>query len=449
MGRTIDRRRFAAGLAATAGAFGAPWPRAGAQEATTNPDLSGTVRYQVLANGPDELSGAQEAIDRLFRPRFPNLEVRVEPAPDNRDEKLVAAMIAGDAPDIFDTWLDYVRGYAERGLILDVNPFVERDLSPEEVADFHPWQWGDFRLESGARWGMPKYVNLGLLWYNKAIFDEAGIPYPDDTWDHDRYAEVARQLTVRVGDAVDRFGLYLPMFGMDRVDYKVRAWGGAMVDPEDDTRCALGDEPAQAALEWCRRLIFDDGAAVDVTLLFGGYPPFFAVFEAFANGQMAMVEDGLYPFATAEAVGDAFPWAYAPVPKGPVARTTFGSADGFAGWSGTPNPDATWEVMKFLSGPEYQAELVRMTGSLPARASVMETWKQVLAERYPALAEANLDVALQAMADGYPDNRPAFRNDQEAAELIGPAIEKVFIAGGTPVSYFAGIAEDVTAKMRT
>lgn len=451
MARRIGRRELLRG-AAGAGALtvsAAGGRTAWAQETpAANAELSGTVRYQLLAAGPGELEGAQGVIDELFRPRFPNVEVRVEPAPDNRGEKLVAAMIAGDAPDLFDTWLEDVQSYASRGQVLDVAPLVARDLSPEEIADFHAWQWADFELAGGLRFGLPKYVNMGLLWFNKDAFDEAGLAYPDETWDHDVYAEAARALTRRDGDNVERFGVFLPLYQIDRLNYKVRAFGGDVVDPNDDTRCALGDEPAQAGAEWVRKLIFDDGAGVDVTLLFGGEPAFQAIFEAFAAGTFAMAEDGLYPVAVAEAVGDAFRWGYAPIPRGPARRATFGTADGFAAWAGTANPEASWALMKFLAGPEYQAHLARTTGLFPARASVAAGWQAALAEAYPTLAEAGLEVPVRAMEEGYPDNRRPFRRDQEAMEIIGPALQKVYIVGDAPVTYFAEIAEQVTAAMR-
>ena len=44
---------------------------------------------------------------------------------------------------------------------------------------------------------MPKDVNVVLLWYNKDLFDAAGLAYPDETRNHDAYAEAARRLTDR------------------------------------------------------------------------------------------------------------------------------------------------------------------------------------------------------------------------------------------------------------
>src|SRR5699024_11453525 len=44
-------------------------------------------------------------------------------------------------------------------------------------------------------YAVPKDVDTIALWYNKTMFDEAGIPYPDETWTWDKLVEVAKQLT--------------------------------------------------------------------------------------------------------------------------------------------------------------------------------------------------------------------------------------------------------------
>ena len=42
---------------------------------------------------------------------------------------------------------------------------------------------------------LPNNVNVGLLYYNKDLFDAAGIAYPDNTWTHDDFIRVGKQLT--------------------------------------------------------------------------------------------------------------------------------------------------------------------------------------------------------------------------------------------------------------
>ncbi|MGI8478140.1 MAG: extracellular solute-binding protein [Thermomicrobiales bacterium] len=357
-------------------------------------------------------------------------------------------MVAGNAPDVIDTWRDDVVKYADRNQILDVDAFVKRDMSAAEVADFHQWQWNDFVLPSGIRFGLPKYVNLMVLWYNKDLLAEAGVAPPDDTWDHTTYAEAAIKLTKKSGDKVDRFGLFYPAYSLDRFSYKLEAFGGRTVDPDDNTKPAFDDAGSQAAEEWIRKLIWDDRAAADRDTIFPGGDGLAATLDAFAAGRVAMVEDGFYPFSIAEAIGDKFKVGFAAVPKGPVKRRVLGTADGFAIWKGSKSPDAAWELLKFLAGPEYQTQLVGLAGYLPNRVSVLSQWKQIVTAKYPNLADSGLDVGPKAMQEGYPGNRPLFKKDAEAQQIIGPALQKVYVSGGTGVDYFKQVAQDVAKSQQ-
>lgn len=466
----IARRSILRGVAGTGAglAASAALARAGlAQDATPaggavapvatpalNTAASGALRYQLVSSAASEIEQTQAIIDQYFTPLYPNITVTVEPQPENRSEQLITAMIGGNAPDVFDTWSDDVAPYDGVGQVLDVQALVDRDFTPEAIADFFEWQWADFILPSGIRFGLPKYVNLMAIWYNVDLFEQNGIAPPDDTWDHTRYAEVARQLTIRDGDDVTRFGLFFPGYGLDRWAYKLTAWGGNLVDPADATRAAFGEDPAIAASQWIYDLTFVDGANAEYGLLFsnanGGGVAGMTI--AFSQGRLGMVEDGFYPFAIAEqvrAAGSPFRWAFAPVPLGPAGRHVLGTADGFAIWNGSPNQEAAWELVKFLSGPQFQLESTRITGYLPCRYSLLPAWEQICVEKYPELADANLGMARQAMDQGYPRNRALFARDSEAQDIIYPGIQAVFIDGTSEPESLRGVADEVTSSQQS
>ncbi len=465
-GDGIDRRKLllgaagasaAAALAAQRGNLASAQSTPGATPvavatAATNTAASGELRYQLVSSAASEIQQTQAIIDQYFTPMYPNIRVTVEPQPENRDEQLVTSMIGGNAPDVFDTWRDDVAKYADVDQVLDVQSLVDRDFTPEAIADFFDWQWADFILPSGIRFGLPKYVNMMAVWYNKDLFEQMGITPPDDTWDHTRYADVAKQLTVRQGDSVDRWGLFFPGFGLDRWSYKLTAWGGNLVDPADNTVAAFGQDPAIAATQWIYDLTFVDGANAEFGLLFsGGTGGVANLTIAFGQGRLAMVEDGIYPFAIAEqvrATGSAFRWGFAPVPLGPAGRHVLGTADGFAIWSGSPNQEAAWELVKFLSGPQFQLESTKITGYLPCRYSLLDSWIQVCTDKYPELADANLEMARTAMEQGYPRNRALFARDAEAQITVEAAIEAVLQTGDEEPSYLIGVAEDTTAEQQ-
>lgn len=405
--------------------------------------LSGELRYLLRGGTPDEIKATQDQIDSTFVKQT-GVKVSVEPTDASADEKLTAAMVGGNAQDVFDTWLDNVTPYADRNQVLDVEPFVKRDLKAEDISDFYAWQWKDFSLPSGLRFGLPKFVNVMFVYYNVDMFEQAGIKVPDASWNHDNYADAARKLT-----NANTTGIFFPASGTDRWWYKIAEWGGTVVDPADNTKATFNSDEALAALEWIRKGIWDDKfIAQRLNIVRAGQRAFTAVPAAFAAGKLAMVEDGLYPFAHASTIAKKFRWAYAPVPQGPKARKVLGTADGFAIWKGTKNPDAAWEFIKYQASKEYQLYLTKTTGYLPNRYSVIDDWKKICVEKYPELANANLDLAPQAMKDGYPGNKPLFKKDGDATQIITPALQKLFDTGNTPVSYMKEIAQQVTAKMR-
>ena len=79
-------------------------------------------------------------------------------------------------------------------VLLDLKPYIDRDgydlgqLADQAVADF---------TTADGQFGLPRDLNVVALYYNKKMFDAAGIPYPDDTWDWAKLVEVAKQLTIQ------------------------------------------------------------------------------------------------------------------------------------------------------------------------------------------------------------------------------------------------------------
>ena len=456
----LHRRRLLQGAAGTAAvaalprhlsaqstpaAAGTPAP---AVTPTANTAASGQIRYQLVSSDPGEIQRTQALLDQLFTPMYPNITVTVEPQPENREEALVTAMVGGNAPDVFDTWRDDVAQYDAVGQVLDVQSLVQRDFTADAIADYFAWQWADFILPSGIRFGLPKYVNMMAVWYNKDAFAQAGLSAPDDTWNHDTYADAARKLTVKNGEDVSRWGLFFPSYAIDRFAYKLTAFGGSLVDPNDPKTATFGDDPALAASQWLYDLTFKDHANAEFGLIFpGGSGGVANTTIAFAQGKVAMVEDGLYPFAIAEQVkqaGAPFTWGFAPVPAGPAGRHVLGTADGFAIWGGSSNQDAAWELTKFLSGPAFQLESTKITGYLPCRYSLLDSWISTCVAAYPELADADLELARTAMDQGYPRNRPLFARDADAQSLITPALQAVFATGDEEPSYLKDVAQQVT-----
>ena len=466
MTRTINRRKFLAGSAGLAAGTATVGNHAALAQSTPmaggTPDagpmvapasdtaISGRIRYQIVPSGPNDVNVLQDFFNTTFRETYADLEVVIEPAPSGSGDPLLASMVAGDAPDIIDTWTSRATPYIDADQILDLKPLVDRDFSADALADFYPWVLEAQTLESGLQWGMPRYVNITVLWYNASMLEEAGISAPDESWNQDTYRDAILGLTQKQGDRTRVYGGHIPAFAYGRFANKVEAWGGSVVDPADNTLATFDSAEGQAAAEWHRQLMIDEKAITDLQFLTtgGGSEGVAGALANFGAGRIATLEEGFYPFAYADAIGENFPFAVAAPPSGPAGRPVLGSADGFSIWSGSHNQEAAWEVVKFASGPAFQRALIGLTGYLPVRRSVVPEYLQIVTEARPQLAEANLQVGLDLLETGDPHERPLFAKDAEAEQIINAGLERIFVVGDTPVEYLEELADQVTEAMR-
>jgi len=470
--RTLGRRRFVIEAAASTGAAvlaGRGFGRtAYAQDATPmaahgavptmNTEISGSLRYNVATSSQEEVGAIQDILDTVFRERYPNLKIQVEPAPSGASgDPLLTQMVAGEAPDIFDAWTSRATPYIGAGQVLDLAPLMARDYTSEALADYFPWVLETQSLPDGFQWGMPRYVNINVLAYNKDLVEEAGVrdPSQGEGWDHNAYREAMIALTQKQGDNVRVYGAQVPIYFYGPFAEKVEAWGGTPVDPADPTHATFDSAQGQECAEWHRVLMLEERVLVDKQFLdTGGGQGVIGSTANFAAARLATIETGFYPFSLADAVGKNFRFGYAPRPGGPGGRPVHGSADGFTIWSGSPNQEAAWEAVKFMSGPEYQRALMQSTGLIPVLRSLIPEYIQVVTEARPVLAEANIELALQLLKQD-PHERPLFAKggtdysgDAAAEDIVNSGLEKIYVAADTPVTHLAEVAQQVTNEMR-
>jgi len=410
----------------------------------------GTIDLLWQFSGGDAWFKASSAALSDFVEKNPKVgKVTVQLTPDDWINKLVAAMAAGTAPDVFDMWGDIMPPFVERNQVVDVQPLVAKDYTAEDLKDFYAWQWKDFVMPwlNNIRFGMPRYVNIMFIWYRKDLFDAAGVKYPDDTWTHDTYREAAAKLTKKdSAGKVLQYGLAYPAYSWDRYWYKPVIWGGHTVDPADNTKCVFDSEQSLAAFEWSRKNMWDDKIQLQPMDL-GSQAPTYRLF--FNTGRFAMAEDGFYPFEMDDSMG-TIPWAYAHTPKGPTGnRKVLGTTDGSSVWKGSTKQDLAWELSKWIAGPVNQQAIVTSSGRCPVRLSVLKGLPDSDAKARPNLAGTNLKVIIEAMEMGYPSGREFFKDNNAASELITPALQAVFTTGSKPTSYFKEIAAAVTAAQKT
>lgn len=182
-----------------------------------------------------------------FKAENPDIEVIVDEAPWNDyKKKLKIQMSSKDAPDVFITDSGYAAALGAMGAVEDLSGRIEKDLNKD---DYSEALFGA-KDPNGKVWGVPHGLNALGLFYNKDLFDKAGIEYPTEDWTYEDMFDAARKLTVDLdGDGeIDQYGLsygtnitegWLPF---------ILAAGGAPLD-ETRTKSMFLDPKTKEGLE--------------------------------------------------------------------------------------------------------------------------------------------------------------------------------------------------------
>jgi multiple sugar transport system substrate-binding protein len=381
---------------------------------------------------------AQQMLEQ-FHSTHPDIRVFYVPDPVDVEESLLEDMLAGVAPDVFAACCSFFPILAQESQTLDLRPYVKADLDQATVQDWDPVQYQALQTRDGVQYGLPKYHGALALYYNKDIFDEFRVDYPDASWNHNDYLEAMKQLTHdRNSDGkIDLWGSILDL-SWDRIQVHVNEWGGHFVDPDDPTRCLMGDTQSIEAMEWIRARMWDDrvmARPLDVQNM--------GTQQAFISGKVAMAEDGSW--ALKNILSNAnFRIGVAPFPAGPVQRVTLSTTDGFGIYKGTHYPQASWELMKFLISDDYGKAMAKANFLQPARASLVQDWIRYIRQEFPAKTEEmNIAVFAEGHIQGYSVVAEIFPNMVEAKRLVYSAWDQIFLLGEQPVSLMKDIAQQV------
>jgi multiple sugar transport system substrate-binding protein len=386
---------------------GEPSPAASSSGAAVYSGPPATLEYSIWGD-PTEINN-QKAIVKAFTDANPSITVNVTVSDwEPYWAKLQTGLAGGAAPDVFAMDGPLGPDYQTRDAVLDLTPYIQAENYDLGQLDANAVK--DFTTADGAQFGLPRDLNVIALYYNKKMFDEAGIPYPDGTWDWDKLVEVAHKLTKDTnGDGKpDQWGVYTETTDMENA-WSSLVWqaGGDILAP-DGTKTALDTDQAAQGLQFLQDLIWKEKVLPDPAL-------FAETGDPFESGKAAMEINGSWLVPTDEAAELDF--GIAPLPKGPVAQATSVNPTGAVIYKGTKSPDAAWALVKYLASPEAQEKIMALKASVPVN-------KEILSTTYPSAFDG-----AQVFADAlsYAHLKPSFKGyDDFATTLQTELDENVF-----------------------
>ncbi|WP_408008124.1 ABC transporter substrate-binding protein [Pseudalkalibacillus sp. A8] len=302
----------------------------------------------------------QQNIAKRFEEKNPGVKVQVEAYGDGFDQKLAASFGAKNPPDVMYMW--NFPAYYESLEPLD--EYVKKD-GDINMDDFYQGLFNYSNIE-GKLYGMPAGFTTRVIYYNKKLFDEANIPYPEDGWTWNDFKQIAQKLT---NPSKKQYG-----FGIrpepDTYDLQGFVWsnGGSFIS--DDGTKIYGYMNSNETVQVIQH--FRDMLDEKVAVLVGGKNQQSGD-DIFKAGKIAMWESGIWPlegFKEAKIdVGTVEIPSFSGKPvKGLVASSAISIA------KDSKNKELAWEFVKYYSSPEA---IKMRTSDLPVRISVVNEMKIV------------------------------------------------------------------------
>src|SRR3954469_22876912 len=318
-----------------------------------------TIKYSIWGD-PQEITN-QKAIADAFHAANPAITVDVDVSDwEAYWTKLQTGLAGGAAPDVFAMDGPLFPDYHARDVLLDLKPYVDKDAY--DLTQLADQGVKDFTTSDGGQYGLPRDLNTIALYYNKKMFDAAGIAYPDDTWDWAKLVATAKQLTKTDGNKTTQWGFYTETTDMENY-WSELVWqnGGDIMAPDNKTT-GLDTDQGAGGIQFLQDLIWKDKVMPDpaVSAETG---------DAFEQGQAAMAANGSWQVATFDAAG--FAYGVAPLPSGPAGRFTSVNPTGAVVYKDSKAPDAAWEFAKYLASPPAQQQLMTLKASIPVNKEVL------------------------------------------------------------------------------
>ena len=140
-----------------------------------------------------------------------------------------------------------VASLAAQGTLRPLDPVV-REAEGVDLEAFYPGTVDALRWE-GQLWALPLGVDPALLYYNKAIFEAKGVPYPTNDWTWGDLLEAALRIAEPDADP-PLYGLVSDIRRADFLPLLYQAGGGIAGNPLEPERAAFSSEASVAAMQW-------------------------------------------------------------------------------------------------------------------------------------------------------------------------------------------------------
>lgn len=297
---------------------------------------------------------------------------------DGFNQKFLSLMAAGTPPDLVYAGVSFIPQYSSQGFLTELDPYIEAMDNKEDFTE------GSLRLleqPNGKVYAIGDGIGSIMMYYNKNLFDEAGLPYPPADYNNaitvEQFDEYARAISG--GEGGNKvFGAYVNLT-LERSTPMLFGFGGNVFN-DDQTKCLLDSPESIECYTMLSKLILD-GCAPNASQL-----------KAIPQDQMFMTNKlGMYfgpphdvaPLAAAaEETGLRF--GVAATPKREKSET-FLFLDGYGIPAGAAHPEESFKLITELLGVDAGriANELANPSVIPLNAKLLDETREVMYSYLP------------------------------------------------------------------
>jgi sn-glycerol 3-phosphate transport system substrate-binding protein len=277
-------------------------------------------------------------------------------------QKVQAAALAGNLPDVAVVVNDHTQVLAPGGMLQDLDGFARKAGGKSYLGRFFP----SLLLNSysgGKLYSLPFQRSVPVLYYNKDAFAKAGIAEPPSSWNE--FAADAQKLTLRNGNDVTRWGAEFPLEAYNWIYYALVYQAGGAVISTDLKHLELDRPPAVSAMQYWWDLVNKYKAMPAFT-------PWPQGSQDFVSEKAAMVvySSGAQAFVRQSA---KFNWGLVRMPHGKRSGVAVGGGNLVMFKKSPAQEEAAWKFLEWMMEPAQQAHWSAKSGYI---AVVRSAWNQ-------------------------------------------------------------------------
>lgn len=421
-----------------------------------------TLRFAVW-DGDEALRALRVALQE-FEKANPGISVEIEPvAWGNYQEKLLAQIAAGVAPDVAMMDPANFQRYAKRDVIYPLDELYAQDTSFDLSAYYPPIV--EAMSYGGHLYVLPRDIApIGLIYYNKSLFDKASIPYPDGSWTWDfqvrpqlrdkDFIWVMQQLTRKDDKGrVLRYG-FSPGWPQAIADVFTFSQGARYVDNGADiNELTLTDQRVVRAFQWVQDLQYKhrfmpSQLELNTSLMA-------SVTDLFVQGKVAMMQSGIWEVPNLRkklipGTKNFFEWdiVMAPAYKdGTRAMPTGGS--GYCIVKQTKHPEAAWKLVKWMAGKPGMDAMAAAGIAQPAISDLARSQPWIPGPEAPAIERYPANRILTDEAVPYVVFEPTSDVFADLRTQINPSMDRIWSGTASAESALKQAQDAATLRLQT